>query len=203
MRWLLYLPAVATLLGGAAVGRAEPRNKGRVVRVERQRASTEVPRICEVRDSGEGACFGPEPRLGDVITVGGEQSVLAEARVTHTEVYGKGSQTCGGLWSIQVDVVRGDLDNSMHAIGVVASDVSQHNARVVARDHMPRTLPGAEVDAIQVAIARDGAVQVDLFLSQSNCDSSHPDTANCLDEWALQRGRFERVFQTNFAACGL
>ncbi|HEY4178775.1 MAG TPA: hypothetical protein VGM90_18140 [Kofleriaceae bacterium] len=203
MRWVPFLPAVAAFIAVAAVGDAAPRNKGRVVRIERQRAATEIPRICEVRDSGEGACFGPEPRMGDVITVVGEQSVLAEARVTHTEVYGKGAQACAGLWSIQVDVVKGDLDNSMHAIGVVAGDVHPHNARVVARDRMPRSLPGVDTDSVQVAIDRDGDGNVDLFLSQSSCDANHPDTSSCLDEWAMQRGRFERVFQTNFAACGL
>ncbi|HEY4057471.1 MAG TPA: hypothetical protein VGM39_12725, partial [Kofleriaceae bacterium] len=148
-------------------------------------------------------CFGPEPKMGDMVTVVGEQTVLAEARVTHSDVYGKGAQACTGLWNIQVDVLRGDLDNSMHAIGVVASDVNVHNARVVARDRMPHSLPGAETDSIQVAIDRDGDGNVDLFLAQSSCDATHPDTASCLDEWALQRGKFERVFQTNFASCGL
>lgn len=86
----------AILVGILASAAAAAPRAGHVVRVERAApAFAGTPRICQVQNDpvsgASGTCGGPQPQVGETITVIDNQRVLGTVRVTGASAYGDGS----------------------------------------------------------------------------------------------------------------
>ncbi len=182
-----------------------PRARGKVVRVERQRGTAVTPRVCDVRADRAGTCLGPEPTLGELITVLDENGVVAEVRITEATAFStSGSNACQSLWNIKTEIVRGDLATiPMRTIGVVDSDVHPRKGRMLPKEQFPQPPSGRSDEQVVVAVDRDGDREADIVLTQNTCDVSGAGASgSCIDEWARVNGRLVKVQQTNFASCG-
>jgi hypothetical protein len=199
---------LAVLLVGAAISAASaaPRPHGKVVRVERQRATNAPPRICEIHVDGAGVCFGAEPLVGDLVMVMDENGVVAETKISEAKPFSTGSnQVCTALWNVKSELVRGDLTNvSSRNFGVVDAEIHPQKGRVFAKDQFPPSPSGDANDVVMIVVDREGDHTADIIVAQSNCDGSSPGSGGaCLDAWARVKGRMVRVQQTNFATCGI
>lgn len=199
---------LAVLLVGvaatAAVAAARPR--GKVVRVERSRASSAPPRVCEIHVDGAGVCFGSEPMVGDLVMVMDEAGVIAETKISEAKAFSTGSnQVCNALWNVKSDLVRGDLTNvSSRNFGVVDAEIHAQKGRIFGKDQFPPSPSGDVNDVVMIAVDREGDRTPDIIVVQSNCDGAAPGSGGaCLDAWARVKGRMVRVQQTNFATCGI
>jgi len=198
MRVWPFLVAAPLALG--AMADAAPRTKGKVVRVERSRATGDVPRVCEVRALEGGVCFGPAPIVGDIVTVLSEQRVIAEVRVTESQEYATRGSSCPGLYTIKVELVRGNFDADESTIGIVDRDLDPHAARKLSRGDQPESPSGRAGESVQIAVDREGDGIADILVVQSDCDGTGQ---LCLDEWARVDRKMVRVVQTNFSNCGI
>lgn len=186
----------------AAPSSPEPRPRGKVVRVERRRASNVIPRICDVQADKAGNCFGEEPRVGDLITLLDDSGIVGEARIIEVQPFalagrGKG---CDGLWSVRTELLRGDLSNAVgRTMGVVDPAMHPRLGRLVPKEQLqPPSGRSDEVPAI--GFDRDGDRTPDVILSQSTCDGQG---SMCIEEWVRGHdGRMTRVHQVNFQTCG-
>ena len=188
---LIALPADAT-----------PRPKGKVVRVERRRASNVIPRICDVQGDKTGNCFGAEPKLGDLITLLDDSGIIGEARIIEVQPFslaGRGSKGCDGLWSVRTELLRGDLTNSLgRTMGVVDPAMHPRLGKLIPKEQLsPPSGRSDEVPAI--GFDRDGDRTPDIILSQSTCDGQG---SMCIEEWLRVEGRMVKVHQINFQTCG-
>lgn len=188
----------------ASAAVAAPRPHGKVVRVERQRASSAAPRICEVHVDGSGVCFGAQPMVGDLVMVMDENGVIAETKVSEALAFQTSStMTCNALWNIKSDLVRGDLANvSSRNFGVVDPEIHPRKGHTLSKDLFPPSPSGDAADIVMIAVDRDGDRSADIIVTQSNCDNTGAG-GTCLDAWTRQKGRMVRVQQTNFATCGI
>jgi len=192
--------AVAALM--ALPLEAAPRPKGKVVRVERRRASNVIPRICDVQGDKTGNCFGAEPSIGDVITLLDDSGVIGEARIIEVQPFslaGRGSKGCDGLWSVRTELLRGDLALSVgRTMGVVDPAMHPRLGRVVPKDQL--SAPSGRADEVPaIGFDRDGDRTPDIILSQSTCDGQG---SMCIEEWLRVEGRMVKVHQLNFQTCG-
>lgn len=190
---------VVALMASAA---AAPRAKGKVVRVERHRGSSVLPRICDVQNDRTGNCFGEEPKTGDLITLVDENGITGEVRITEVIAFslaGRNSKGCDGLWSIKHELLRGDLSTvSGRTMGVIDPGMHPRNGRMIPKEQLqPPSGRSDEVPAI--GFDRDGDRVADIILSQSSCDGSG---SMCIEEWLRVEGRMVRVHQVNFQTCG-
>jgi len=188
---------------GTVPAAGSPRAKGKVVRVERERQSSVTPRICDVQADKSGNCFGPEPKLGDVITLVDETGIVGEARITETSAFalaGRASKGCDGLWAVKTEVLRDDLANMVgRTMGVIDPAMHPRLGRMIPKEQLsPPSGRSDEVPA--VGFDRDGDRVADIILSQSSCDGSG---SMCIEEWLRVEGRMVRVHQVNFQNCGL
>lgn len=182
-----------------------PRARGKVVRVERPRGTAVMPRVCDVRADRAGTCLGPEPALGELITVLDETGVIAEVRITEATAFStSGASACQSLWNIKTEVVRGDLTSiPLRTIGVVDPDVHPRKGRMLPKEQFPQPPSGRSDEQVVVAVDRDGDGEADIVLTQTTCDGSGlVPGGSCIDEWARVNGRLVNVQQTNFASCG-
>jgi hypothetical protein len=202
---------LAVVLVGAAISAAaaapRPPAKGKVVRVERHRASNAPPRVCEIHSDGGGVCFGAEPVVGDVVMVMDENGVIAETKITEATAFSTGAnnnQVCNALWNVKSDLLRGDLTNvTSRNFGVVDAEIHPQKGRVL-KEQLPPSPSGEASDVVMIAVDRDGDRNADIIVVQSNCDGLAPGGGGaCLDSWARVKGRMIRVQQTNFATCGI
>ncbi|MGE0548796.1 MAG: hypothetical protein AB7O24_27610 [Kofleriaceae bacterium] len=201
LHWLVLVCAIAPT---AAI--ATPRAKGRVVRIERARAETSVPRICMVQTDDSGMCFGPAPITGDRVVVMDETGVVAEVKIVSAGPLAMGATQCTSLWKIQTELVRGSVGSvSMNSLGVVDPliDAKERKARMFSQDQLPPHPNGSATDRVVAAIDRDGDDRADIVLTQSSCDGTTglPGRGMCFDEWSRVRGNLTRVSQLNLAAC--
>lgn len=202
---------LAVVLVGAAVSvagaAAAPRpNKGKVVRVERQRAANAPPRVCEIHVDGGGVCFGAEPLVGDLVMVMDENGVVAETKISEAKAFQTGSnQVCNALWNVKSELVRGDLTNvSSKNFGVVDAEIHPQKGRIFLKDQFPPSPSGDANDVVMIAVDREGDRTADIVVVQSDCDGANSGGGGaCLDAWARVKGRMVRVQQTNFATCGI
>ncbi len=178
--------------------------KGKVVRVERQRAANTPPRICEIHIDGAGVCFGAEPMTGDLVMVMDENGVVAETKITEAKPFQTGaSQVCMALWNVKSELVRGDLTGvSTRNFGVVDAEIHPQKGRVHPKDNVASP-SGDASDVVMIAVDREGDRTPDIIVVQSNCDGTSQGGGACLDAWARVKGRMVRVQQTNFATCGI
>lgn len=181
---------------------AAPRTKGKVVRVERARVASAIPRICDVRNEDGGICFGPKPEVGDIVSVLTETRVIAEVRVTETQDYlprGGAGGACPGLHAIKVELLRGAFDPDSQTVGVVDRDLDIRTARKLPRSRHPESPNRRPEESVQIAIDRQNDGVADILVVQSDCDGQGQ---LCLDEWARVDKKMVRVQQTNFTNCG-
>ena len=194
------------IVGALALpAKGAPRARGKVVRVERQRGTAVTPRVCDVRADRAGTCLGPEPTIGELITVLDENGVIAEVRISEATAFSTGgSSACQSLWNIKTELVRGDLASiPLRTIGIVDSDVHPRKGRMLSKEQFPQPPSGRSDEQVVVAVDRDGDREADIVLTQNTCDGSGPvPGGSCIDEWARVNGRLVKVQQTNFAACG-
>ena len=193
---------VAAIALCAVTSSAAPRPKGKVVRVERRRASNVTPRICDVQADKTGNCFGEEPKVGDLITLLDDSGVVGEARIIEVQPFalaGRGSKGCDGLWSVRTELLRGDLSNSIgRTMGVVDPAMHPRLGKLVPKEQLqPPSGRSDEIPAI--GFDRDGDRTADIVLSQSTCDGQG---SMCIEEWLRIDGRMVRVHQINFQTCG-
>ena len=206
VHWLLALVAV---FGVVRPTIAAPRTKGRVVRVERARATAVAPRICLVQTEDSGMCFGTEPVIGERVVVMDETAVIAEARITGAGLFNLGRRVdCNSVWRIDVQLVRGTLGSSMGGVlGVVDPLIAdgERKARMFAQNQLPAHPAGSSSDKVLMAIDRDGDNDEDIVLTQTSCETTSGPSASgmCFDEWSRVDNRFARVAQLNLAACGM
>lgn len=185
---------------------AGPRPTGKVVRVERVRASTAVPRICDVQADRTGNCFGPEPRIGDIITLVDDTGVIGEARIAEASTFaipgrqaspGKG---CDGLWTVKTDLLRGDLTGAFgRTVGVIDAGMHPRQSRMIPKDQLASPTGRAE-DTAAMGFDRDGDRVADIVLLNTMCDGSGN---MCIEEWVRSGTEMKRVYQVNFQSCGL
>ncbi|MBA3455264.1 MAG: hypothetical protein H0T42_19390 [Deltaproteobacteria bacterium] len=200
---------VLTLLSGLLVGAlalpagGNPRARGKVIRVERQRGTAVTPRVCDVRADKAGTCLGPQPTIGEVITVLDETGVIAEVRISEATAFSTGGSTaCQSLWNIKTEVIRGDLASiPLRTIGVVDPEVHPRKGRMMSKEQFPAPPSGRTDEQVVVAVDRDGDRTPDIVLTQAPCDQASPG-GSCIDEWARVNGRLVKVQQTNFSSCG-
>jgi len=196
----------ACVVGAFALPAAgAPRAKGKVIRVERQRGTAVTPRVCDVRADKAGTCLGPEPQIGEVITVLDENGVIAEVRIVEAVAFSTGgSNACQSLWNIKTEVVRGDLTTiPLRTIGVVDPEVHPRKGRMMPKEQFPLPPSGRSDEQVVVAVDRDGDRTADIVLTQNACDGTNAvQGGSCIDEWARVNGRLIKVQQTNFATCG-
>ena len=198
------LLVVVCALAQPALG--APRQAGKVVRVERTRATSATPRICDVQPDKTGNCFGPEPTIGDIITLVDESGIVGEVRVVEISAFalnGRPSNPakgCDGLWSVKTDLLRGDLSNSIaRTVGVIDPGMHPRRGRLIAKDRL--TAPsGHSDDNPQLGFDRDGDRVADIVLTQTSCDGAG---SMCIEEWVRVKGEMKRVHQVNFQNCGL
>jgi len=184
---------------------AAPRPKGKVVRIERQRGTAVTPRVCDVRADKAGTCLGPEPTIGELITVLDETGVIAEVRISEATAFSTGgNNACQSLWNIKTEVVRGDLTSiPMRTIGVVDPEVHPRKGRMMPKEQFPPPPSGRNDEQVVVAVDRDGDRTADIVLTQNACEGTGSvPGGSCIDEWARVNGRLVKVQQTNFATCG-
>ena len=201
-RLVVFCLVVGALVVPAA---GAPRARGKVVRVERQRGTAVTPRVCDVRADRAGTCLGPEPTIGELITVLDETGVIAEVRISEATAFSTGgSIACQSLWNIKTEVVRGDLTSiPLRTIGVVDPDLHPRKGRMLPKEQFPPSPSGRSDEQVVVAVDRDGDREADIVLTQNTCDGAGPvPGGSCIDEWARVNGRLVKVQQTNFASCG-
>lgn len=197
------LLVVACALAAPAV--AGPRQAGKVVRVERARGATVVPRVCDVQVDKTGNCFGPEPRVGDIITLVDDTGVVGEARVSEVAAFALGGRPtsvrgCDGLWSVKTDLLRGDLGSALgRTVGVIDPAMHPRHGRMIPKDQLSAPSGRAE-DNPAFGFDRDGDRIADIVLVQSACDGAG---SMCIEEWARIGGEMKPVHQVNFQSCGL
>lgn len=203
MRVVLAMLVAAVVTTAAAA----PRSHGKVVRVERQRAASSPPRICEVHTDASGVCFGAEPLVGDVVMVMDENGVIAETKISEATPFRTGGTgTCNALWNIKSELLRGDLTNvSARNFGVVDAEIHPQKGRILDKDKLALPSPSGDPnDVVMIVVDRDGDRTPDIIVAQSNCDNQNQAGAgSCLDAWSRVKGKMVRVQQTNFATCGL
>ncbi|MDX2087382.1 MAG: hypothetical protein SFX73_06015 [Kofleriaceae bacterium] len=193
---------VAVAIGTLAT--AAPRTRGKVVRVERARGGTGVPKICEIRTDRGGTCFGSAPAIGDVVSVIDESGVIAEARISRVSAYSaRTAMPCEVIWEISTELLRGNLATmNTQSVGLVDNAVHPTRARMLARENFPPSPTGRAEDVVARAIDRDGDRQPDLIITQSQCDDLSAG-AGCIDQWVRAGGKLTRVQQITFASCGI
>lgn len=190
----------------ALPARAAPRQAGKVVRVERARAASSVPRICDVQPDKTGNCFGPEPAPGDIITLVDESGIVGEARVSEVAAFAlagrqsAGAKGCEGLWSVKTDLLRGDLSNSIaRTVGVIDPGMHPRRGRMIPKDQLSAP-SGRSDDNPAMGFDRDGDRVADIVLTQTSCDGAG---SMCIEEWVRTDGAMKRVHLVNFQNCGL
>lgn len=198
------LLVVVCALAPSAIG--APRQPGKVVRVERTRATASVPRICDVQPDKTGNCFGPEPGIGDLITLVDESGVIGEARVSETSSFalnGRPSNPakgCDGLWSVKVEILRGDVSSSIaRTVGVIDAGMNPRRGRMIPKAQLSPP-SGRSDDNPAFGFDRDGDRVADIVLTQTSCDGAG---SVCIEEWVRVSGEMKRVHQVNFQNCGL
>jgi hypothetical protein len=198
------LLVVVCALAQPAVG--APRQAGKVVRVERTRATSAIPRICDVQPDKTGNCFGPEPSLGDIITLVDESGIVGEVRIIEITAFALNGRPnnptkgCDGLWSVRTDLLRGDLSNSIaRTVGVIDPGMHPRRGRMIPKDQLGPP-SGRGDDNPQLGFDRDGDRVADIVLTQTQCDGSG---SMCIEEWVRTKGEMKRVHQVNFQNCGI
>lgn len=198
------LLVVVCALAPAAV--AAPRQPGKVVRVERTRVTASIPRICDVQPDKTGNCFGPEPAVGDVITLVDDSGIVGEARIAEVSAFalaGRANNTakgCDGLWSVKTEILRGDLSNSIaRTVGVIDPGMHPRRGRMIPKDQLSPP-SGRSDDNPAFGFDRDGDRVADIILTQTSCDGAG---SMCIEEWVRVKGDMKRVHQVNFQNCGL
>ena len=183
-----------------------PRQPGKVVRVERTRSTTSIPRICDVQPDRTGNCFGPEPSIGDIITLVDESGVVGEVRVIEISAFALAGRPatptkgCDGLWSVKTELLRGDLANTIaRTVGVIDPGMHPRRGRLIPKEQLSPP-SGRPDDNPQLGFDRDGDRVADIVLVQASCDGAG---SMCIEEWARVNGEMKRAHQVNFQNCGL
>ena len=194
----------SVLLVGALALSAEaaPRSKGKVVRVERYRGATAIPRLCVVLDDSKALCFGPAPQANELITVLDQTGVIGEVRVGGATAFPGGIvPTCKIVWPIAVTIVRGDLTKAQgQAVGVIDGDLDPRRARLFAEDALP-TSPMGTSERVALAIDGNADGTADLELTEYSCNGA-TGRGKCFAEWTRRGGQLTRVLDLDLSACG-
>lgn len=169
---------------------------GRVVRVERARASVNViPIVCVELRADAGICIGAQPQIGDTIVVVDEQKTIAEMRVTTAQMY---LPKCEMIWSISGEVVRGDLSqgNRRKSLGLIDPLLDRRTGRRIEEDKLTAPEPGARVG---FAVDRDGDSAADVLVTSSSCGGGNGE--DCIDIWTRRDKQLAKVWSTNLKNC--
>ncbi|MEO8700274.1 MAG: hypothetical protein ABI867_09530 [Kofleriaceae bacterium] len=184
--------AFVVLVAAASSAVAAPH--GRVVRVERAKASSNViPILCVELRGDAGICIGAQPQVGDLIVVVDEQKTIAEVRVTAANMY---LPKCDMIWSITGEVVRGDLTQSRRkSLGLIDPLLDRRSGRRIEEDKIPSPEPGSRVG---FGVDRDGDGIADVLATSSSCGGSGED---CIDIWTRRDKQLSKVWSTNLRNC--
>lgn len=198
----LLLPLLVGALAPAA--EAEPRARGKVVRVERRRGSVAIPRICSVQPDGKAFCFGDAPAPNELITVLDQSGVVGEARVVGPTPFPGGMVlTCKVVWPISVKIVSGDLSQvSGQSVGVIGGDLHPRRARLVPDDALPAAPPGSTSEKVVLAIDGDADGTADIEFTESSCNGAQTGRGKCLTEWTRRGGQLTRALDLDISVCG-
>ncbi len=202
----VMLRLTSLILVGALALTAWGAPHGRVVRVERQRTGTAaVPVLCEVKSDASGMCVGPEPHVGDTITVVDDTHTVAEVRITKSQAL---SPKCDTLWQISGEVVRGDMTQSRSSkqIGLIDGSLDRRVARRVDEDRIKSPTDNPETRVL-LGVDRDGDGTADVVITQFNCDAQGQPTSSgtavdfCIDIWSERDTVMKRTWSTKLQAC--
>jgi hypothetical protein len=185
--------AFAVVLAAATSAVAAPH--GRVVRIERARASSNViPILCVEIRGDAGICIGAQPQLGDTIVVVDEEKTIAEVRVTSANMY---LPKCDMIWSITGEVIRGDLSGHARrkALGMIDPLLDRRSGRRIEEDKIPAPEEGSRVG---LGIDRDGDGTPDVLATSSSCGGANED---CIDIWTRRNNKLSKVWSTNLKNC--
>lgn len=200
----VFRPISVLLLTLVASASAGPRS-GKVVRIERRVQKSGPIRVCEIKPTGAGMCFGDAPVPGDIIAVLDEQQVFGEVQIN--EVRSQNAQ-CDSMWNITGEVLRGDLSNSQwgRSLGVIDGRLDRRTAHKFPEDHLPSAPSGRPDEHVIAAVDRSGAGTTDIVLTQYGCDSngapSSQGSEQCFDLWSHDNpAGWHRVRQMLLTPC--
>jgi len=197
------LSSVLLVSALALSAEAAPRSKGKVVRVERRRGVTAIPRLCVVMDDSKALCFGAEPQANEMITVLDQTGVIGEARIVAATTFPGGVVlTCKVVWPITVAVVRGDLTKVQgQAVGVIDGDLDPRRARLFSEDALPASPMGTS-EKVVLAIDGNADGAADLEFTEYRCNGAQAGHGKCFAEWMRHGGQLTRVLDLDLSACG-
>jgi len=182
--------AVAALAAAAGLAAAGPRHPGKVVRVERPRATGRTnPRVCQVFPSERrGQCIGRGPAVDEVATVIDDSGVLGSIRVNAAS---EARDHCGNVitWEYTFDPIGGDptVSRAYAAIALIEVPLGPR-ARILPEPGRIEP-PGRQTGASTwVAVDTDGDDDADLLQVLFPCDlrgapSPGQHEAYCAEYW--------------------
>jgi hypothetical protein len=191
--------AATGLIAIAALAMPARADHGRVVRVDRPRASSRsAPRLCQlsVRDL-HGQCYGRAPAIGELATAIDDAGILAELRVVSVR---ETRDPCGNisLWDVGYEVVRGDAGTRASYLTLSLFDLPvSPRARLIANPGELTALGGPSWAQTWSAIDRDGDGSADFALVGYTCErdgTPQPGArdAFCAEYWLADGGRWTR-----------
>lgn len=186
---------------------------GRVLKIERPRSSpVSAPLLCEIKSDLRGTCIGRTPRIGEVVMVVDESTVVAEVEIRKFDPY---STSCDVLWNITTEIRRGNIGpgRSSRAIGVADPAIQSERVHKLADSDVQSSAPsGNTEEKVMAAIDRDGDRQADIMLTTYKCDSNGTASLSggddCIDIWGRDvprdgssTGKMRRTSQSRLGVC--
>lgn len=194
MAWLVS----PTIVVGAIASTAIAAPAGRVSRIERPRATSDVvPILCAELGAETGICIGARPQVGDVIVVVDEFKAIAEIRVGGVQPY---VANCEMLWTITGELIRGDLASThrSQALGLIDPLLDRRVARRIPDGTIAAPEPGAKVE---FGVDRDGNGTADVLATTSSSCDALAGGGECIDVWTRNGNRFSKVWSKNVRSC--
>ena len=178
--------------------RAKPKSgprKGKVVRVEASRSSSQ-PAICQIDNEGTNSvCYGPAPRVDDEIVLLDTERIVARVKVGAVEAVCKGAS----LWRV---TLRGGADlGSPGAIvmGLLRADV-QRGAHLVELSSV--NLPDRHSNEGWIAFDANGDGQADGIFTSRTCDAIGPTgPMGCLQLWRKGNHGWDMLREDQIFSC--
>jgi hypothetical protein len=172
---------------------------GKVVRVERARTQEVTPIVCMLRP-GERFCFGPAPKIGEVVSVVDDKAITARYRIDSVK---SASKSCDVMWTVDGDLLSGKLDPSADAMGLIDPSLDARRLRQIRKDDLRS--PGSESEARPVfGFDATGDSTPEIVITQSKCAGTASGMpGQCFDFWAKRDGKLKSVFSADLQACFL
>jgi hypothetical protein len=187
----------AVLLVSTSVVAASP--YGKVVRVERSRKQEVTPIVCMLRPA-ERFCFGPAPKIGEVVTVVDEKTITAQYRIDSVK---SASKSCDVMWTVEGELLSGKLDPSHDAMGLIDPSLDARRLRQVRKDDLRSPSSDAEAKPV-FGFDATGDSMPEFMVTQSKCPGSVSGVpGQCFDFWAKRDQKMKSVFSADLQACFL